>query len=104
LIVSGFGPPKLHIVMTHCNRIEGARRQCSAIEVINIRYSSCISTALSISVIQTLNLRRDKNVVSVSTILEHANWSLITVRAIAIAALPRLGSNPKLQRKKEELR
>jgi hypothetical protein len=71
-----------------------------AIEAINIHYSICISTAVSISVIQTLNLQHDKNVVSVSTNLERAKWWLAPGHAIDAEALPRLGSNPEPQRRR----
>jgi hypothetical protein len=100
LIVSGFGTPKLLVFMTRCNRIERRPRQCPSIEAINIHYSTCMTLAISISVIQTLNLQHDKNVVSVSTILERAKRSLATGHAIDAEALPRLGSNPKPQRRR----
>jgi len=88
--------------MTCRNRIVRGPRQCSAIEAINIHYSICITTTVSISVIQTLNLQYDKNVVSVSTILERAKRTLETGHAIAAEASPRLGSNPKPQRRKKK--
>jgi hypothetical protein len=87
--------------MTRRNRIERGPCQFSTIEAINIHYSVCITTTVSISIIQTLNLQYDKNVVSVSTIVERATYAGDGC-AIAAEALPRLGSNPKPQRRKKK--
>jgi len=70
------------------------------LSIINIQQH--VDIRISITTIQTLNLQRGKNVVSVSTILESTKGEVATGRAIAAEALPWLGSNPKPQIKKKE--